>query len=860
MQYKSKALFASHHYRSSSRALHLYLSTLLLSLLLSVTSIQTGAAQQVTGLQGWSLFLDPGHSQRENMGLYNYSEAEKVLQVGLELREMLLSQTDIDTVYMSRTNGSQSVSLKQRTDLANSLAADFFHSIHSNAGPASTNNTLMLHGGWRSGGVTVEKTPTGGKRMGDHMIEDLTAAMRIPTIGNYADRNFYQGSSITNHTNQWPYLHVNRESNMASVLSEAGFHTSPLQQKRNINAHWKRLEAQSHFWSVLAYMGAERPQVDIVTGIISDKDGGAPLNGALVQIGESSYTTDDWETVFSRHSTDPKELSNGFYYIEGVDETTVQVTVSAAGYYPDTVQAQLKSDDFTFVDVSLVSSVPPTIAQVSIAQGASLNIGEPLILTFSRAMDRTSVEGALTLEPSAGTLSLGWISDRQLRIASTSLAFLTDYTLRLSASAKDGSTYGHGFDGDGDGQAGGDFVLAFKTSPADILPPVSSGIFPVNDRLHDLDPLGSVAFNELLEPTSIDSSTIYYFRSGVRTPGRVEYYEVGTRSVINYFPALELESNRNYLLSISGKLADRAGNALGANIVRSFSTGTRTVVSMQNIDDFDNDLGAWWQPSESGSTIGYVAEQTLRERDSERVNHLTGSEGSVKLTYGWNPSAAEHLLRLYRKSTTPKFSSDRVLQAFVFGDGSGNPFRFMLRDGNGQLEGSRWIPIDWIGWKLISWDLKTEPATGWVNGNGTLDGQLHLDSFQLSFTQGGATSGTLYIDDLRVVTFGTPVSTDDLAEGGTRESEVPSAFVLEQNHPNPFNPATTIRFGLQQTGRVDLRVFDLLGREVAQLAEGRFSAGWHEVRFEAGELPSGMYLYRLVTEYGTDVKRLTLVK
>ena len=169
-------------------------------------------AQEVTGLSGWSLFLDPGHSRTENQGLYNYSEAEKVLRIGLALREMLLTTTDIDTVYLSRDNDQISVSLSQRTDRANALAADFFHSIHSVAGPASANSTLMLHGGWRSGGVTVEKNPKGGKEMGDLMINNLSAAMRVGTRGNYADRNFYQGSSVANHSRQYPYLHVNRES------------------------------------------------------------------------------------------------------------------------------------------------------------------------------------------------------------------------------------------------------------------------------------------------------------------------------------------------------------------------------------------------------------------------------------------------------------------------------------------------------------------------------------------------------------------------------------------------------------------------------------------------------------------------
>ena len=130
----------------------------LLSIVL-VSFSSTTNAQEVTGLEGVSIFIDPGHSQTENQGLYGYSEAEKVLRIGLALKEMLLTQTDIDTVYIARTNDSQQVPLGQRDDLANATGADFFYSIHSNAGAASTNNTLMLYGGWRSNGNTVEKSP-----------------------------------------------------------------------------------------------------------------------------------------------------------------------------------------------------------------------------------------------------------------------------------------------------------------------------------------------------------------------------------------------------------------------------------------------------------------------------------------------------------------------------------------------------------------------------------------------------------------------------------------------------------------------------------------------------------------------------
>ena len=59
---------------------------------------------QVTGLDGWDLFIDPGHSQDENMGINGYSEAKEVLQVGLELMDILNSQSDIDTGIKSIKN------------------------------------------------------------------------------------------------------------------------------------------------------------------------------------------------------------------------------------------------------------------------------------------------------------------------------------------------------------------------------------------------------------------------------------------------------------------------------------------------------------------------------------------------------------------------------------------------------------------------------------------------------------------------------------------------------------------------------------------------------------------------------------
>lgn len=77
-------------------------------------------------------------------------------------------------------------------------------------------------------------------------------------------------------------------------------------------------------------------------------------------------------------------------------------------------------------------------------------------------------------------------------------------------------------------------------------------------------------------------------------------------------------------------------------------------------------------------------------------------------------------------------------------------------------------------------------------------------------------------------------------------SLVPSDYLLCQNYPNPFNPLTTIRYGLPQKSVVRLAVYNLLGQEVAVLVQGEQAAGFHEVKFEAPALASGIYLYRLI--------------
>jgi hypothetical protein len=91
-------------------------------------------------------------------------------------------------------------------------------------------------------------------------------------------------------------------------------------------------------------------------------------------------------------------------------------------------------------------------------------------------------------------------------------------------------------------------------------------------------------------------------------------------------------------------------------------------------------------------------------------------------------------------------------------------------------------------------------------------------------------------------------------------SEVPTTFALYAAYPNPFNPSAQIRFDVAEAGQVSLQVFDLLGRHVATLQDGMLTAGQHKVTFEASDLPSGTYIYRMQAAGKVLTKTMVLVK
>ena len=105
---------------------------------------------------------------------------------------------------------------------------------------------------------------------------------------------------------------------------------------------------------------------------------------------------------------------------------------------------------------------------------------------------------------------------------------------------------------------------------------------------------------------------------------------------------------------------------------------------------------------------------------------------------------------------------------------------------------------------------------------------------------------------------------EDVVTGGLAveeiSNEVPSVYSLKQNYPNPFNPTTNIQFAIPKAGFVTMKVYNLLGQEVSTLVDEYKNAGTYKVDFNASNLSSGVYFYKIDAGNYTNVKKMILMK
>ena len=151
-------------------------------------------------------------------------------------------------------------------------------------------------------------------------------------------------------------------------------------------------------------------------------------------------------------------------------------------------------------------------------------------------------------------------------------------------------------------------------------------------------------------------------------------------------------------------------------------------------------------------------------------------------------------------------------------------------------------------WTYVDGDEPSEnPTHTFMTTNVTTYAELQ---FIIAVTNGDST--TWYIDDFYYNVDPTVAIAD--------ENILPRKFNLVQNFPNPFYPVTSIQYSLKHDGHIRLSVYNLKGKEVAELMNETVSAGNHQVMFNGNHLPSGVYFYRLETNNGSLTKKMLLLK
>ena len=154
-------------------------------------------------------------------------------------------------------------------------------------------------------------------------------------------------------------------------------------------------------------------------------------------------------------------------------------------------------------------------------------------------------------------------------------------------------------------------------------------------------------------------------------------------------------------------------------------------------------------------------------------------------------------------------------------------------------------------------EIERKSESGRYTTIGSLDGHgTTTETQEYSYIDNNVGSGTFFYR-LKQIDFGGHYEYSNEVE---IEVTGPLTFSLEQNYPNPFNPSTKIKYSVPEDGNVKLSVYNLVGEEVSVLVDERVNTGFYEVSFNAANLPSGTYFYRLQTGNSIQTKKMVLMK
>lgn len=786
-------------------------------IIIFVVALQT-QAQLLTGIK---LCIDPGHGGHdaandryipqtgfwESDGNWDKANHLKEILTGLGAQVILTRQGN---------NDSDDLPLSQRAGIANSNNVDFFHSIHSNGWQGTSNSTLLLFRGYDAQPVFPQ-----AKTMGAIMVQRIYQVNRTTGYSNRGDWSFYPDWGTSG-------LGVLRPLNMPGVLSEGSFHDYIPESWRLMNTYYRKSETWAMARSFLEYFNVGNENVGAIAGVVRDpeknvtyyylpgsSDQKKPVNQVQVTLmpGNKVYNGDD--------------KNNGFFFFDSLAPGQYKVYYHADDFSYDSTTITVAAHQTVFADKFLIEAPnynPPVVTSLAPADNSTnVSLLTNIVVDFDIRMNSTATQAAFSISPAiSGNFVWENNNKRMTFDPSSLLAAGTEYTVTIDTTAASyfGTNIAAGYSHS--------FSTRSKLNLLALYP--DSGAVDISTTVQL-----RAEFDAAIDPYSLSGNVILKDIDGnsISVTPDATGYAYGN---IIFEPQQPLQLNKSYILTLKSNIKDMENITLGYELAVPFRTTAETYVSGNVFDTFE-DIGGWNDPEFSGSTTGTVPDfTTFSIVSTKKVN---GTK-SGRLIYEF-ANETGGVCRVYN-STKPNVGSNSASQVgmWIFGDFSHNMLEYWFYyNGSANVI----VPIDtlgWTGWRLVKIPLSLVAGTG--------DKLFHsVVVRQIS----GTKKGTLYFDDAQ-----SDIVTD------AEELPAPNTYALQQNYPNPFNPSTMIVYSVPERVNVTIKVYDVLGKEVARLVNEEKDNGIYRVAFNTADynLASGIYFYRINAGAFTSVRKMMLVK
>ena len=769
---------------------------------------------QKNDFTGYKIFINPGHgghdSDDRHIVATDFWESEGNLTKGLYLQTLLKKLNA--TTYISRTTNTTAddLALSAISAMANTANADIFLSIHSNGYQGNSNYLLTLFRGYDNSPVYPK-----AKDFATIVFQKLF------------EKSNYWTNTTTYIKGDWTFypdwgtqgLGVLRNLSMPGVLSEGSFHDYIGESWRLKNEDYLKHEAVALTRAFMEYDGVKGFPHGVIAGVVRDPlqkpgyyyvpgkiDEKLPLNGVKVTLKETGkkYITDN--------------LNNGFFYFDSIPPGNYKLYFEgAANYKKDSLSITVTANKTAIADKELSNntSLVPNITGRSPLTSANVPLNQEWIINFDISMLPSSLASAITVTPSI-KLNYTWSNNnRTLSIKpETIYAKNTDYTINISNTLC--SQWNVAMQ-----QA---YQFKFTTLDRKIL--TCEGSYP-QDKKTGLSTLPQfrLFFDAPLDQASASANIILTNASNnIVSKTREEFVTKGAKGEYYFEPLSALSVNTDYKIVLKSDLTDNTGTKLGQDITINFKTRTNAYPTGTVVVNYD-DVTGFWDPNQSGSTVGTDADATTF---TLATNRKVSGSGSGKLDYKFTGTSGG-VCRVHN-SNKPSVGSDSKYKigVWIFGDLSYNQLEYWFYRNNTSSDNVMVTvgPIDWAGWEL-----KTIPFADIQSTGNTL-----FHSIVVTQLSGGATSGTIYCDDMQL-----------LLSTGTPEISDPS--VDFRSFPNPFKTISNIQYTLTEPSRVCIDVYNLLGQKINTIYNDSQSAGTYTQQWDGksknGTRQPGIYIYRI---------------